>query len=168
MVVGDEKFRTVQTGLEAHPASYTIGTGSFPRVKQPARETFHSPTSNAGVENCLELCRHLSSLPAYACHWVTFTITLPVTQPTQFVHVCTNTMWRDTYRISAAPGLVMVSPWATFPLFITDWLSSPRLKRCIWKRYCSGRRPCGLCRSVHCVVLRGHLFIDLHPLQRIV
>ena len=25
----------VQTGPEAHPASYTMGTGSFPRVKRP-------------------------------------------------------------------------------------------------------------------------------------
>ena len=29
--------------LEAHPASYTIGTGSFPRVKRPGRGVDHPP-----------------------------------------------------------------------------------------------------------------------------
>ena len=28
---------TVQTGPGAHPASYTMGTGSFPGVKRPGR-----------------------------------------------------------------------------------------------------------------------------------
>jgi len=33
----------VQTGPEAHPASYTMGTGSFPGVKRPRRGVYHSP-----------------------------------------------------------------------------------------------------------------------------
>ena len=31
----------IQTGSGAHPASYTIGTGSFPEVKQPGRGVDH-------------------------------------------------------------------------------------------------------------------------------
>jgi len=31
-------FAPVQTGLGAHPATYTTGTGSFPGVKRPARD----------------------------------------------------------------------------------------------------------------------------------
>jgi hypothetical protein len=35
--------------LGAHPASYTIGTGSFPGVKQPGRVGDHPPPSSAEV-----------------------------------------------------------------------------------------------------------------------
>jgi hypothetical protein len=33
----------VQTGPEAHSASYTMGTGFFPRVKRPGRGVEHPP-----------------------------------------------------------------------------------------------------------------------------
>jgi len=33
----------VQTDPEAHPASYTVGTGSFPEVKRPGRGIDHPP-----------------------------------------------------------------------------------------------------------------------------
>jgi hypothetical protein len=33
----------VQTGPGAHPASYTMGTCSFPRVKRPGRGVDHPP-----------------------------------------------------------------------------------------------------------------------------
>ena len=40
------RFSTpVQTGPEAHPASYTMGTGSFPGVKWPGHDTDHPPHS---------------------------------------------------------------------------------------------------------------------------
>jgi len=34
----------VQTGPSAHPAPYTMGTGSFPGVKRPGRGYDHPPT----------------------------------------------------------------------------------------------------------------------------
>jgi hypothetical protein len=34
---------TVQTGPVAHPAFYTMGTGSFPRIKHPVRGLKHPP-----------------------------------------------------------------------------------------------------------------------------
>jgi len=34
---------TVHTDPEAHPASYTTGTGSFPGVKRPGRGVDHPP-----------------------------------------------------------------------------------------------------------------------------
>jgi hypothetical protein len=34
---------SVQTGPEAHPASYTVGTGSFPGVKRPGHGVYHPP-----------------------------------------------------------------------------------------------------------------------------
>ena len=43
--MGGENFRTPQTGPGAHPASYTMDTGSFPRVKRPGRGADHPPPS---------------------------------------------------------------------------------------------------------------------------
>ena len=43
-------FPTVQTGPEAHPASCTMGTGSFPGGKvRPERADDHSPPSSVAV-----------------------------------------------------------------------------------------------------------------------
>jgi hypothetical protein len=36
----------VQTGPGAHPASYTIGTESFPGVKRPGRDVDHPPPTS--------------------------------------------------------------------------------------------------------------------------
>jgi len=52
---GARIFATFQTGLVAHPASYKIGTGSFPRVKRPRCGVNHPPISNAKVKERLEL-----------------------------------------------------------------------------------------------------------------
>jgi hypothetical protein len=48
-------FAPIQTGPEAHPASYTLGTRSFPGVKRPGRGVYHSPRSSAEVEERVEL-----------------------------------------------------------------------------------------------------------------
>jgi hypothetical protein len=45
----------VQTGPEAHPASYTMDTGSFPGVKRPGRGVDHPPLSSAEVEERVKL-----------------------------------------------------------------------------------------------------------------
>ena len=45
----------VQTGPGAHPASYTVGTVSFPGVKQPGRGVDHPPSSSAEVKERVEL-----------------------------------------------------------------------------------------------------------------
>jgi len=45
----------VQTGPGAHPASYTMGTGSFPEVKRPGRGVNHPPPSSAEVKERIEL-----------------------------------------------------------------------------------------------------------------
>jgi len=41
--VGDEISAPVQTGSDVHPASYTMGTGSFPGAKRPGRVVDHPP-----------------------------------------------------------------------------------------------------------------------------
>jgi hypothetical protein len=42
-------FAQVQTGPEAHPASCTMGTGSFPGVKRPGRGAYHPPPCSAEI-----------------------------------------------------------------------------------------------------------------------
>jgi hypothetical protein len=51
------RYRHVETGSEAHPASSTMCTRDpFPGVKAwPGRDADHSPPSNAEVENEQEL-----------------------------------------------------------------------------------------------------------------
>ena len=53
--VGARFSAPVQTGPEAHPASCTMGTGSFPGVKRPGRDAEPSPSSSAEVKNRVEL-----------------------------------------------------------------------------------------------------------------
>ena len=45
----------VQTCPGAHPASYTIDTGSFRGVKRPGRGVDHPPPSSAEVKERVEL-----------------------------------------------------------------------------------------------------------------
>ena len=45
----------VQTGSGAHPASYTMSTGSFPGVKRPRRGVDHPPPYSAEVKVKVEL-----------------------------------------------------------------------------------------------------------------
>jgi hypothetical protein len=51
---GGEISALVQTGPEAHPVSYTMGTGSFQGVKQPGHDV-HPPLSSAEVEGRVQL-----------------------------------------------------------------------------------------------------------------
>jgi hypothetical protein len=45
----------VQTGSGAHPASFTMGTGSFPGITRPGRGVDHPPLSRAEVKERVEL-----------------------------------------------------------------------------------------------------------------
>jgi len=49
----------------AHPASYTVGTRSFPGIKQPGHGVDHPPPSNAEVEGKVELYICSSSRPSW-------------------------------------------------------------------------------------------------------
>ena len=52
--VGARLSTIVQNGPVAHPASYSMGTGSLPRVKLPRRGVNHPPTSSAEVKGRVE------------------------------------------------------------------------------------------------------------------
>ena len=55
----------VQTGPEAHPASYTMSTGSFTEVKRPGRGVDHPPPSSADVKERIELYLYSTSGPSW-------------------------------------------------------------------------------------------------------
>jgi len=54
-LVGVRFSAAIQTGPGAYPASYTMGTGSLPGVKQPGHSVDHLPPSSAEVEGRVEL-----------------------------------------------------------------------------------------------------------------
>jgi len=55
----------VQTVSAAHPASYTIGTRSFPGVKPPGRGVDHPPPSSTGVKERVGLYLYSLSGPSW-------------------------------------------------------------------------------------------------------
>jgi len=55
----------VQTGPGAHPAPYTMGTGSFPGVKRPRRGDDHPAPSTAEVKERVELYLYSPSEPSW-------------------------------------------------------------------------------------------------------
>jgi hypothetical protein len=59
----------IQTGPGAHPASYTVGTGSFPGVKRPGRGVYHPPVSIAEVKEKVELYLYSAYRPLWPVLW---------------------------------------------------------------------------------------------------
>ena len=55
----------VQTDPGAHPASYTMGTGSFPRVKRPGRGVDHPLPTSAEVKERVQLYLYSLSEPSW-------------------------------------------------------------------------------------------------------
>jgi hypothetical protein len=62
---GGEIFRSLQTGSAAHPASYTVGTGSFPGVEWSGRGVDQPPPSSAKVKEREELYLYSTSGPSW-------------------------------------------------------------------------------------------------------
>ena len=56
---------TVQTGLGAHPASYTFGTGSFPGLKRSGRGVNHPTPFSTEVKERVELYLYFPSGPSW-------------------------------------------------------------------------------------------------------
>ena len=55
----------VQTGPGANPASYTVGSVSFPGVKRPGRDANYPPSSSAEVKENVELYLNSRSAPSW-------------------------------------------------------------------------------------------------------
>ena len=80
----------VQTGPGAHPASCTMGTGSFLGVKRPVRGADHPPPSSAEVEGRVELYLYSPSGPSWPVIGRTFAEYYSFDGRT-YVHVYTHT-----------------------------------------------------------------------------
>jgi len=86
---------TIQTGPEAHPASYTMGTGSFPGVKWPKRGVDHPPPISAEVKERVELYLYSPSGPS----WPVLGWTLPLPVPiSMFEKVNSEVLSSGTWR----------------------------------------------------------------------
>ena len=77
ILVGARSPAPIQTGPGAHPASYSMGTGSFPGVKRPGRGIDHPPQSRAELKERVEL--YLYSLSGRS--WSVLGWTLPSLLP---------------------------------------------------------------------------------------
>jgi len=55
----------VQTGPDAYPTSYAMGTGSFPVVMLPWSGVDHPPPSSAKVKERVELYLYSTSGPSW-------------------------------------------------------------------------------------------------------
>jgi len=63
--VGGRFSAPFQIGPGAHPASYTMGTGSFPGVKQPRHGVDHPPPPSAEVKERVDLYLYSPSGPSW-------------------------------------------------------------------------------------------------------
>jgi len=62
-MVGTRFSAPVQNCSEVHPASYKVGTGTFPGVKWLGRGVDHTPPSSAKVKDRVELYLYYPSEP---------------------------------------------------------------------------------------------------------
>jgi hypothetical protein len=65
----------VQTGSGVHPASYIMGTGSFPGVMQPRCGISHPPTSSTKIQERVELYLYSPSV-ASSCYRMNQNLTI--------------------------------------------------------------------------------------------
>ena len=90
----------VQTGPGAHPASYTMGTGSFPGVKRPWRGVNYPPLSSAEVQGRVELYIYSSSGPS----WPVLGWTLPLHLQATPLHRL-DSQWSNPERCLVFSGI---------------------------------------------------------------
>jgi len=70
--VGARFSAPVQTGREAHPASYTMGIGSFPGLKRPGRGVDLSTLSSAEVKERVEIYLYSPSRHSWSVLGLTY------------------------------------------------------------------------------------------------
>jgi len=62
---GARSSAVLQIGSGVHPASYSMGNGSFPRVKRPGRGVDHPPPFSAEIKERVELYIYSPSGPSW-------------------------------------------------------------------------------------------------------
>ena len=98
----------VQTGPGAHPASYTMGTGSFQGVKRPGCGDDQPPPSNAEVEERVELyiCSHSGpswSVPGELYFYVLYLLSAFPSFVKQLCNICVCLVMNSSVHLAASP-----------------------------------------------------------------
>ena len=89
------RFSTpVQTGPGAHPAFYTMGTGSFLGVKRPGRGADHPPPCSTEVEGRVELYICFPSEPSWPVLGWPLPLPLPLIYRMSFGH-CLVVLYKE-------------------------------------------------------------------------
>jgi hypothetical protein len=99
--VGARFFAHVHTGPGAHPASCTMGTGSFPGVKRPGHGTDHPPPPSAEVENESSY----TATPHLGPSWPFIGWPLPFT--TTYIYFFIQFLWPATCCVSQWTLIIM-------------------------------------------------------------
>jgi hypothetical protein len=93
--VGTRFSAHVQTAPGAHPASYTMGTASFPGIKRPGRGVDHPPNLTPRLKKEYSYTSNSTSGPSWTVLGRTFT----------FTFTFTFTLFRSTHF---APNIISV------------------------------------------------------------
>ena len=112
------RFSTpIQTGPEAHLASYTVGTGSFPGVKRPGRGDDHPLSSSAEVKERVELYLHFP-FTFTVCFRVNFTFNYDAVSLSNYQFVRRHLSTRDVFQNTAVINTVF--PWLIYTFVVPD------------------------------------------------
>ena len=103
--VGARFSAPVQTGPGTHPASYAMGTGSFPEVKRMGYGVNHPLLSRAKIKERVELYLHSPSVPSLQSYKVNFTFVSKHSLWVIFLYT-----FRDSVLFALAKDNVTIKP----------------------------------------------------------
>ena len=98
--VGARFSAPLQTSSETHPASCTMGTGSFLGVKQLGHGVDHPRLSSAKVKGKVELYFYSPTGPSWPVQGWTLPLPLPLRCPQHEIGVWESMLWINTLHIS--------------------------------------------------------------------
>jgi len=124
--VGARFSAPVQTGPEAHPASYTIGTGSFIGIKRPGCGVDHPLPFSAEAKKKVEL--YLYSACGSSWPVLGWTLPLPLCVPILQCGKNCKLCWYQDYSWSHAPSYQWIWNSVSSAVCINSTLWSPIIR----------------------------------------
>ena len=136
--VGARFSAPVQTGRGAHPASCTMGTGSFQGVNRPGPGADHPPPSNCRGHEGVGLYLYSPSGPQWPVTGRTFTLPLLLTWPHYFPSVA-SLLFCTANRVGERPETASDMFWTSRTLISTSKPAMYRF-RCFLLFLSAGRK----------------------------